>query len=405
LVIGGLAFGRPTPVRADSYSWVGAASGFWDDPLNWSPQTVPGPGDNVTIPATGSPITVTVRASVSVASLDLAAPHTLEIEAGNAVTVTASLQLNGGNLAASGPLSVSGDSTWYSPGESSVRGTFTNNGTLTITGFNHRLRGVLNNNGTIRHQSGKVYLITENDQSTTLNNAAPAVYNYISDVTLVMTCASGSGTMTFNNDGTLLKSAGNGESAISSEGAGCVPAFNNYGAIDVQTGTLRVDLGFTSTGTIHIASNTALNVTVPTSFLFLQGGSLTGTGNYYGNLYNSGLISPGASAGKLTINGIYIQDSLGVIQIDLGGLSPGNQYDQLEIKGNATLGGELRIGYFNNFIPVVGNSFLIMTFLSRSSNFQTVTGTLENSKLIVTQTSVRLETWSPPVLLPVILKK
>jgi hypothetical protein len=403
IVFSVLAFGRPKPVQAAAITWDSAASGFWDEPLNWSTDTVPGPGDDVTIAPAGSPITVTVRISVTVGSLVLAGPHALEIEAGSAVTITNGINLNGGNLAAAGSLRVNGASTWNSAGESSIRGTFTNDGTLAITGLNHRLHGSLTNNGTLNHQSGKLYLVADENESTTLNNSPGAVYDYKSDVTLSMACVSQHGTLTFNNDGTVIKSAGMGESAISSEGAGCVLAFNNNGAIDVQKGTLRFDLGFTSTGSINIAADTALNVTI--SLLNLQGGSLTGKGSYFGNLYNSGIINPGTSAGILTINGTYIQDSFGVIHIELGGLAPGTQFDQLKINGNATLDGELRISYINGFIPVAGNSFLIITYQSHTRNFDTVTGTLATAKLFVTQNNITLETWKPPVLLPLILKK
>jgi hypothetical protein len=403
LMIGGLGFSRPGQA-AISYSWVGAGSGFWDEPSNWSPQGIPGPGDSVTIPTSSSPITVTVRASVSVASLDLAAPHTLEIEAGQAMTVTAGLQINSGNLVALGPVWAMGSSTWHSAGESSIRGTFTNQGVLTITGSgnNHRFRGLLTNHGTINHQAGKLYLLADPNQTTTLNNSIGAVYDFKSNETLVMACQAGSETLTFNNDGSLLKSAGNDVAAISTEGTGCSLAFNNNGLIDIQSGTLRFDLAFASAGDIHIAANTSLSVTV--GFLILQGGRLSGTGSYYGNLINSGFISPGNSAGVLTLFGNY-QDLQGVIEIELGGLTQGTQYDWLKINGNAGLGGELRISYLNNFVPKVGNSFTILSFNSHSNNFQTVTGTLKNSKLVISQTDVRLESWAPPVLLPVILKK
>ncbi len=406
LLIGGLWFSLPGRA-ATSYSWVGAASGYWDDPANWSPQAIPGPGDSVTISPSGGPITVTVRASVSVASLDLVAPHTLEIVAGQAMTVTNGLQVNGGNLIALGPIWARGSSNWHSTGESSIRGTFTNEGILSITGAgnNHLFRGLLTNKGTINHQSGKLYLLADAGKATNLNNSAGAVYDFKSDEMLVMKCQAGSETLTFNNDGSLHKSAGNGETVISTEGTGCSLAFNNNGAIDIQTGAMRFDLAFTSTGNIHISTATSLSLNVPLGFLILQGGRLSGTGSYYGNLINSGFISPGNSAGVLTLNGVYIQNAQGVIEIELGGLSQGTQYDWLKINGNANLGGELRISYINNFIPSVGNSFTIINYQSHSNNFQTVTGTLKNSKLIISQTDVRLESWAPPVLLPVILKK
>lgn len=50
-------------------SWAGSASGNWEDPRNWSPQTVPGPGDTAQLQTDCS--VITANASVTVGVLDI----------------------------------------------------------------------------------------------------------------------------------------------------------------------------------------------------------------------------------------------------------------------------------------------------------------------------------------------
>jgi autotransporter-associated beta strand protein len=93
---------------------------------------------------------------------------------------------------------------------------------------------------------------------------------------------------------------------------------------DVNGGVLRVD------GSIASA-NTFVNA----------GGTLGGTGMIAGNLANTaGIISPGDSPGKLTVNGNFTQTSAGTLQIEVAGLALAN-HDLLAIGGSAALAGTL----------------------------------------------------------------
>jgi hypothetical protein len=66
--------------------------------------------------------------------------------------------------------------------------------------------------------------------------------------------------------------------------------------------------------------------------------------------------------------------SAAALEIELGGLTPGTQHDQINIGGQATLNGTLDIELINSFTPTLGQQFQIMTFGSRVGMFPTVTG-------------------------------
>lgn len=80
------------------------------------------------------------------------------------------------------------------------------------------------------------------------------------------------------------------------------------------------------------------------------GSTLSGSGGIVqADVYNQGTLSPGSSAGILTIDGFYFQESAGVLKIELGGLVAGSGYDQLFITNNAILEGALEVSLINSF--------------------------------------------------------
>ncbi|MCC5828657.1 MAG: hypothetical protein JJU36_04350 [Phycisphaeraceae bacterium] len=77
---------------------------------------------------------------------------------------------------------------------------------------------------------------------------------------------------------------------------------------------------------------------------------LIGSGIVVGDVVNtSGFVLPGSSAGELEIQGQYIQDELGVLVIELGGLVAGVEHDRLRIAGSAQLGGMLDVELIGGF--------------------------------------------------------
>ena len=131
---------------------------------------------------------------------------------------------------------------------------------------------------------------------------------------------------------------------------------NTYtGATTIQGGRLVVDGSITSDVTVN------------------NGGTLGGSGAVGGvTVNNGGTVAPGNSPGKLTVNGNYIQTSGGILNIEIGGNTPGNDYDQLEITGTASLDGTLNLTLVNGFIPAVGDTFAIIASSAEMGNFSTI---------------------------------
>jgi len=92
------------------------------------------------------------------------------------------------------------------------------------------------------------------------------------------------------------------------------------------------------------------------------GGTITGhAGTIVGNIINNGNISPGNSPGLLTFGGSYTQSAGGALNIELGGLLQGTEYDRLSIFGTAQLGGSLNVSLFDDFVLGDNQSFEILT--------------------------------------------
>ena len=92
----------------------------------------------------------------------------------------------------------------------------------------------------------------------------------------------------------------------------------------------------------------------------IQAGLLQGIGTIAGNVSNSGQVNPGPSTGVLTVTGNYTQTSAGELDLEIGGLTAGSQFDQFSVNGAVTLDGTLNVSLTNGFIPAIGNSFVIL---------------------------------------------
>ncbi len=93
----------------------------------------------------------------------------------------------------------------------------------------------------------------------------------------------------------------------------------------------------------------------PGDVLDLQG-LVTGVGDYAGTVLFSGGFSPGLS--PTIIDGEnFIFDSLLVMEI--GGLIPGDEHDQIRATGSIQFGGVLEIVFLDDFVPSVGDTFML----------------------------------------------
>lgn len=163
-----------------------------------------------------------------------------------------------------------------------------------------------------------------------------------------------SGTLRSTNAATMTIAAGpftTSGSVIVDSGA----TISRTGAFAQTAGATIVNGSLTATGPIQI-----------------QGGTLSGNGTVTGNVTTSSITAPGTSAGQLNISGTYTQQSSGILAIEIAGPTPGSQHDVLAVGGTANLDGTISIDFINGFSPMIGQTFTVMTFPSRTGTFATV---------------------------------
>ncbi len=104
----------------------------------------------------------------------------------------------------------------------------------------------------------------------------------------------------------------------------------------------------------------------------LRGGTLRGSGTVAGEVISQGTISPGSSAGLITIQGSFDQLAQGTLEIDIGGNTPITQYDRVAVSGLVTVNGTLDVDLFNGYTPYLHQLFTIMTGQDITGEFATV---------------------------------
>jgi len=159
------------------------------------------------------------------------------------------------------------------------------------------------------------------------------------------------------NNGVIVKSGGAGDSPISAH-------FTNAGTLEILTGRVNFQANYTF-NFIQTAGATILNggdlATLGNPYS-IQGGGLAGSGTVFGDVNNSGgRVTPGLSAGTLTIDGNCTQGAAATVEIEIGGTAQGLDHDWLDVAGTATLAGTLEVSLIDGFIPDSGDMFEILT--------------------------------------------
>jgi len=164
------------------------------------------------------------------------------------------------------------------------------------------------------------------------------------------------------NEGLLTKTGGSGESILWA-------MITNTGTIRAVSGRMLVQNPITqNSGLTELAGGTL------TAFsLTLNGGELRGVGDISSNVNNvAGTVEPGASPGILNITpdpnyvnvpivGNYTQGAGGRLVVEVGGLTPGTQHDQLVVAATANLNGTLELKQFGGFFPADGDQITVLT--------------------------------------------
>ena len=233
--------------------------------------------------------------------------------------------------------------TWVSGTQSGAGSTTIANGaTMNVTGVAGLSQRTINNNGTV--------VVTGSlTNSGTVNNALGKTFNFHDGGTFGQ-FSGGS----LNNAG-LVSKTGTGTSTI-------FGAFSNTGAVNAQSGTLRVAPSFTNNGSVNVS---AFAVFQAAGSDFINAGSVSGNGTVItpnSGLSNQGNVNPGFGIGNLTISGKLEERASGVLNFELASLA---SFDLLTVIGNATLGGTVAV-WGAGYVPVIGDSFTVMTFNDRA---------------------------------------
>jgi hypothetical protein len=194
------------------------------------------------------------------------------------------------------------------------------------------------------------------------NNMAGGTLQLQADVTVAST--NNGSLLLFNNSGDFLKSGGVATSTIAAD-------FNNSGTLEIQSGSLAFGGTLLQTSGITVVTN---GTTLGATLINLQGGTLAGQGTIAAPVVNNAVISPGGSAGILTLAAgeDYQQTTGGTLSLELNGTSPGTQYQQFVVGGNATLNGGLQLLLGNGFTPRAGDQFEILSSASLTGSFSSL---------------------------------
>ncbi len=238
---------RFTPVV---FTWTNFAGGDWNHAANWTPNLVPGSNDSVVIsgltlqgPGTFT-VTLDTPADCASVTIDTGLVRTPTLTGSGTLTVRESLLWRGGTMSGSGRTVIeSGATLTLETVNAFGNGPTVNTRTLELGGVTHWMTaGNLNLNNAI------------------ITNRPGAVFHALGSGTLNRTA----GTSRFDNAGTFRKSVNAGVTMIGSS-----VSFNNYAAVEIETGTLLCNGGFTNQGAVHVAANATNRLA--------GGGTATGT--------------------------------------------------------------------------------------------------------------------------------
>lgn len=204
-----------------------------------------------------------------------------------------------------------------------------------------------------------------------VNNAANAVIAFTTDQGRFSL-----GSALLNNDGVVVKSGGAGQSTIGL-------FVHNRGRLESASGSLFLQRRLTQTaGETYLNNADMVSTGAYTAPALIQGGRLHGQGTFTADIEVAGCVAPpcmariepGNPIGSMNIVGDLTLYDSAVFNVELAGLTPITEHDQLIVSGHATVGGTLLIELANGFVPQVGDSFVILTATTLTANSLTVVG-------------------------------
>ncbi len=123
-------------------------------------------------------------------------------------------------------------------------------------------------------------------------------------------------------------------------------------------------------------------------------GLVSGPGDFFGpgTANFSGGLAPGASPAEISFDGGISLADTNTLFIEIGGLTPGSQYDRLVVDGGALVDGILDVSLIDGFAPTPGQQFTILSAGSIVNNGLVLGGSAAGSfSLLVSSSSVILQ--------------
>ncbi|MEM1057427.1 MAG: T9SS type A sorting domain-containing protein [Bacteroidota bacterium] len=271
-----------------------------------------------------------------------------ELRLNTDATIT-DLVMEGGVLGGSGTVTITGSLTWTG-GAMEGSGTTSLGPTIPLT---------ISGDATIRL-----------NESRTLRTEGTVTWTGDADL------QAGSGDTTFENAGTLT-SSGPGErfsNFLTFRNTGTVihdggllrfgGPMHNEGDIRIESGTIGLASNGTDTGRYEIADAGRLEQVFQTR-RFTESVVVEGTGTFDfrgGTLVNRATWLPGSSPGTLTVDSDWpAMQPEGVLDIEVGGPTPGTDFDQIAVNGAFEAGGTVRLTLSDGFTPGLDDRFLIVS--------------------------------------------
>jgi len=255
-----------------------------------------------------------------------------------------------------------------------------NNGEIILLGAGATFAGgQITNYGTIRGQ-GRVANVVANKHGATIRaeagvltlagsttNLSGGIMEILNRASLSMT-----GGLATNN-GTIILRGGtldNGNESMTNAGQ-----INGHGTFrsGELTNTDHVAVGGGDMEVIgDVINNSTFDVASGRTAVFF--GDVSGTGSFTGGgtVVFLGKLSPGGSPGQVTFGGDVVLTGGTTLEMELGGTSPGSEYDNLDVGGELTLGGALDVVLYDEFTPHGGDTFDLFDWGTVDGSFHAV---------------------------------
>jgi len=142
-----------------------------------------------------------------------------------------------------------------------------------------------------------------------------------------------------------------------------------YGDIANQSGgQIVLSGGGFATFVDDVSNAGTLRVSAGAQAVFF--GALSGNGVAGGGtVFAEGDLRPGFSPGLMNFGGDLTLGALNELTMEIGGLTAGSRYDQLNVTGTFTRDGTLTIALLNGFTPAAGDSFALFNAGSAGGTF------------------------------------